>query len=261
MPDSTLKSHPPAKASPQPRGPRRWWRIPAVLLGGLLLLPGLCYVLLDPLVKYEIRGFLEDSLKVPARLRTVRVFLAGGARLEGLTVLNPEGYREPEAFHLATLEAVTRATFLLSNPRLITELTLRQPEFIVEFGDKETNWATLIRNAARQLSRKDPHEDSEGIRYAIHNIHVIEPRIRVAPTKLFPDGLLIPLRDVDLDQVGNLPDSPSTFYVAVAIILQAVITGKTRDGSEIPSALRSRISAELQEGGKAFREALSPRKK
>lgn len=260
MPDSTLKAHSPAKTSPQPRSHRRWWWIPAGILGILLLLPVLGYVVLDPIVKYEIRGFLEDTLKVPARLRTVRVFLAGGARLEGLTILNPEGYREPEAFHLGALEAVTRATVLLRNPRIVSELTLRQPEFIVEFGDKETNWATLIRNAARELSRKDPQEHSEDVRYAIHNVHVIQPRIRVAPTKLFPDGLLIPLRDVDLDQVGNLPDSPSTFYVAVAVIIQAVITGKTSDGSEIPSALRSRISAELLEGGKAFREVLSPKK-
>jgi len=260
MPESALKPTP-ATVSPRTRPRRRWWLIPTGLLGGLLLLLGLVYVVIDPVAAIKIRGFLQDTLNVPVHLRSIRIFLAGGARLEGLTILNPPGYRDPEAFHLETLEAVTRASFLLQNPRLISELTLRQPEFIVEFGEKESNWATLIRSVSRELQQQKAKPDhAEGIRYAIHNIHVIQPRIRVAPTKLFPEGLLIPLRDLHLDQVGNLPDSPSTFYVAVVILIQAVITGKTSDGSELPSALRSRISAELLEGGKVLSDVLGPKK-
>src|SRR5690349_11371199 len=120
MRDSALKEKPPPKASPRTRRHRRWWLIPAGIVGGLVLLLGLGYGVLDPIVNHEIRGFLEDTLKVPARLRTVRVFLAGGARLEGLTILNPEGFKEPEAFHLESLEAVTRATALLRNPRILS---------------------------------------------------------------------------------------------------------------------------------------------
>ena len=227
------------------------------VVGSLILLVLAAWVLIDPLVRGQIRSSLQSTLKTPVNIRSVRIVLAGGARIEGVTILNPPGFKEREAFHLESVEAVTRASVLLRNPIVISELRILQPEFIVDFGDQETNWAALIRNAARQLPRKDEKPDRPPLGFVIRQIQIVQPVIRIAPTRQFPDGLLIRLKDVTLEGIGNLPDSPSTFYVAVAVVLQALITGGTADGTAIPSAIRSRLADELQEGGKAFTEALS----
>lgn len=246
------------RISRRPHG-RRILIVLGVIAASLVVTIGIAYVAIDPIVRRAIRSYLQDTLDTPVRLRSVRILLAGGARIEGLTVLNPPGFREREAFHLQSLEAVSPATAAFRNPIVVQEVLIRQPEFIIEFGEEETNWAALIRNASRELEKeKEEPSDGPGLGFVVRNVQIVQPVLRIAPTKLFPDGLLLRFRDVTLERIGNTPDSPTPFYLAVAILIQAILTGETSDGTAIPSAVRSRLGDELLEGGRAITEALGP---
>lgn len=90
---------------------------------------------------------------------------------------------------MGTLEAVTQVSAVMRNPIVISELSIRQPEFILDFGQKETNWASLIRNASQDLAAEDKKPDEPGLGFVIRNVQVVQPVVRVSPTKLFPKGL------------------------------------------------------------------------
>lgn len=268
MPDPALRSRSsrtlppkPAEGKAPPKRRRKALRISLIAAAALLVaLPVLAYLLLGPILRVKVVGFLERTTHAPVRLRSAGLRLAGGAQLRSLSILNPPGYAEPEAFHLEDLKAATSVTALLQNPLAIRELTIVQPEFTLEFGERESNWAHLIRTASRELSEKKSPPDPDPQKFIIRNIRIVKPMIRIAPMKLVPNGALVRLNDVTLDYIGNTPDSPSTFSLAVAAIFQALFTGDRLESGRFPSALSSRLADEFREAGRAFSEAVTPSK-
>jgi hypothetical protein len=106
--------------------------------------------------------------------------------------------------------------------------------------------------AAQEGRAHDPDGDKK---FKIGALKIVDPVIHFR-SAAFPDGILLDLKDVELKKVGNTPDSSSKTYIVLASILQAILTGGIKEGTDLPRSVTGSLKEELSEAGKAFGDVL-----
>jgi uncharacterized protein involved in outer membrane biogenesis len=111
---------------------------------------GVYYVLtnLDSIVEQAIETYGSQATKTAVRVDGVSIKLGeGSAAITGLTVGNPAGYVEPNAFSLGQVRAGIDLESLQQEPYVINEIAVLSPQIFVEINeDKKTNLNELKNN-------------------------------------------------------------------------------------------------------------------
>ena len=210
---------------------------------------------LDPWVERTIEDEGSQALGTSLLLDAARLRLRGGVQLDRLAVLNPDSGPTQgdlgEAFRVDRIVARSRLRAVLADPVEVAELEVVQPEFTFVFADGRSNWGELMQALARRVpSAGDPERSPAPRRFLIRKTRIRRPILHLHAPAL-GEGLTLRLRDIELDRIGNLPDSPTPLYLVLAALLQALVTGGL-DDEGMPRALRSSLGAELEEALKAF---------
>ena len=109
---------------------------------------------LDNLIRQEIVQVAERSLKTKVHVGSVRTDLrAGTLTIEDITVANPPGFRNPNAFTLRGIEAAVDY-----ETREILRIVVESPEITIEERDDQVNVAALL-SAAEADSTPEPESD------------------------------------------------------------------------------------------------------
>jgi hypothetical protein len=223
----------------------------ALLILGLLGL----MLFIDPIVERALEKEGTEALGAPLLLSSAKLRLRGGLQFDRLVVLNPEGSPRQEdlgeAFRVERVVARTRLTAVLSDPVEIAELVIVQPEFSFVFGKGGSNWGALMRNLSSRIPPEgSPDRSPEARRFLIRRTKIVRPVLHFRGP-LLQQGLTLRLKDIELDRIGNLPDSPAPLYLVLAALLQGLLTGALEDEG-FPGAVSSTLGGELEEAVKGF---------
>ena len=245
----------------------RIWSRPGVKIGAwvvfaLVWIPFLAAISMvigiNPIFNRQVEKLGEKALRVPVRLHRASVSFAGRLSLGRFTIANPPGFAEETAASFDGLYAAVPLRNLFRQELDIPVLTVVHPVFNLELGHdgKPSNWAVLMKNLAESLPKKDEPTTPDGDKkFKIGALKIVDPVIHFR-SAAFPDGILLDLKDVELKKVGNTPDSSSKTYIVLASILQAILTGGIKEGTDLPRSVTGSLKDELSEAGKAFGDVL-----
>ena len=239
---------------------RRGVKPVAWTLAVLVWLPFLFVILMvlgiNPIFTMAVKKLGSKALKVPVSLQRASVSFSGKLRLGHLIIANPEQFTRYDAVSFDGLYAEVPLRSLLGNVIEIPVLTVVNPVFNLEMGEKNkpSNWAVLMKNLSQSLPKSnEPATPDSEKHFIIRDLKIVHPIVRYRST-LFPDGIDLDLKDVELKKIGNTSDSRSKTYMVFASIFQAILTGGIKD-KNLPGDVRGSLKTELGDVSKAFGQA------
>lgn len=130
---------------------RRW--ISGLLLGviAVIIIVLLCAIgNLDRIVKAGIEKYGSRSVGTEVAVQSVRIRLKEGrAEIHGLTVGNPAGFREKNAFSLGEIAADIDVRSVAEEVKIIEEIVVAAPQITVEMNqDRTFNLNVILKNLA-----------------------------------------------------------------------------------------------------------------
>jgi uncharacterized protein involved in outer membrane biogenesis len=236
---------------------RRRFRLATIILAIIIALPLLLVLAvalwINPIIRKTSEKLATDALGLPVAVDGVRVNLAGRVQLQRLAVGNPLPYKEVRSFRLGRMDAAVSISTLFNQTIEVQDLTLENPELIVEFDKDRTNWGTIFDNLVK--ASKAPKVD-EGRKFVIRRIRIAHPVV-VVHAKEVPNGVRIQLRDIELRDVGSASGSGSPTYLVLATIFQAIVTGAVDQWTGAPGNLGSTFEADVARGSQPFEGKLT----
>lgn len=218
----------------------------AILLALVIALPSVVLVALliglNPAIRASVEKMATASTGVPVSLEDVRINLIGGVHLTRLAIANPKEFREVRAFRFGRLDAEVSLASLTSKTIEIQDVLLVNPEITIEFDHGKTNWGVLT----KQLTAKGQRPvESQEKKFVIHRFRITKALVVVRAPSL-PKGVAIRLRDIELESIGDSPDSPATFSLVLTTVIQALITGAIEEWTGIPGELGDILGGETK---------------
>ena len=191
-----------------------------VLLLLLLFLVGVIWV--SPVVKKAVEVYGPEVLGAEVKMEDVDVgFVRGVAKIDGLVVANPEGYKEPIAIQAETLKISLQMRSVFSDTVVINDILLDSPVISYEKHKGVNNLVQLQKNAvawADSLSDGEKKESSTKViikRFRIKNgtLRVKLPALPAVPIKL---------ADIERNDIGGEDSNAQNFGHATKDILASL---------------------------------------
>jgi len=198
-----------------------------LILGVLLVITiaiavGVYYVLtnLDSLVEAAIEKYGSEATQTSVLVDGVKINLVDGAAgIKGLTIANPAGYSQPNAFSLGEIRAAIDLESLQEQPYIINEITVLAPQVYVEINEaNKTNLNELKKNlasasvAAKQ--EKEPQPTSDGStkqpRLIIRRVTFADGNIQATVAALDNKQLQLKLPGLEMTNLGGSKGATTT---------------------------------------------------
>jgi hypothetical protein len=216
----------------------------AILLALVVALPSILLVALligvNPMVRASVEKMGTISTGVPVSLEDARVNIIGGLHLKRLAIANPKEFREVRAFRFSRLDAEVSLASLASKTIEIQDILLVNPEITIEFDHGKTNWGVLSKQLTAKSQRPVAAQEQK---FVIHRFRITKAVVVVRAPSL-PKGVAIRLRDIELEAIGDTPDSPAPFSLVLSTVVQALITGAIEEWVGIPGELGETLGGE-----------------
>ena len=225
--------------------------IPCILLVALL-------IVLNPAIRSAVESMGTDAVGVPVGLENVRVNIIGGVHLTRFSIGSPRGFREVRSFRFGQLDAEVAPIGLLGRTIEIQDILLVEPEITLEFDGKTFNWGVMMEKLVDKS--KKPGEGGDGTKFVIHRFRIERPVVLFRAPSL-PKGVLLRLRDIELQEIGSAPGSAATFSLVLATVVQALITGAIDEWAGIPGELGDILGDESARTSGALGDSFSRAKK
>lgn len=158
----------------------------------------------------------------------VRPF-SGIARLEGLVVGNPDGYKTPSAFELGEVSMKLDVKSLTSDTIVIEEILIDGPAITFEKSLKKSNIAKLLENVQSatapeegdEVQTEAETEEPSGKLVVIDRVLIKGSKVKLSTALLMGKAVTLPLPPVEVNDIGK--DSGGTsFGAAIGEILTAL---------------------------------------
>jgi hypothetical protein len=179
----------------------------AVIVGG---------VFLGNIVKAGVERVGPKITQVTIKLDAVNLsLLTGSARIQGLVVGNPEGYKAPQAISVGVAAVEVNPLSVLSDKIVVRSIEVRNPEITFEGNPFSGNNLTKIRdnvNAATAASQ--PPSTSQTAQAAgkpakkleVDDFLITGAKVHVSLTGIGGKEMTLPLPDIHLTDMGKGTD-------------------------------------------------------
>ena len=106
------------------------------------------FLSLNPFIKRIIETTGTDATKTNVTVSNVNIELTSGkGAIEGFTIANPTGFKEPQAFSLGGIELKVDTSTVTKNPVVIDEILVKAPEIVFEVNKEgKANMGVLKEN-------------------------------------------------------------------------------------------------------------------
>jgi uncharacterized protein involved in outer membrane biogenesis len=219
----------------------------AILLALVIAIPSILLVTvligLNPMIRASVEKMATASTGVPVSLEDASVNIIGGVHLKRMAIANPKEFREVRAFRFSRFDAEVSLPSLTSKTIEIQDVLLVNPELTIEFDHGKTNWGVLSKQLAAKSQR--PVEGQEK-KFVIHRFRITKAVVVLRSPSL-PKGVAVHLRDIELESIGDSPDSPATFSLVLSTVVQALITGAIEEWTGIPGELGDILGRETSD--------------
>ncbi len=169
---------------------------------------------------------------VPVTLEKASVSpMRGEAKLKGLIVGNPEGFKTPSMFELNDLKVKLTIQSVLSDEIQIESIQIDGPMITYEQGLKGNNITALMKQIEENLGTDDSDTEEEGDseggkKVVIDEVIISNAKVRLSITGLGGKAAGMPLPTITLKDIGK-ETGGVTFAEAIGEIVSAVLHGVT----------------------------------
>lgn len=231
-----------------------------ILLIIIAIAGGVYYVLtnLDSLVAEAIETYGSQATRTAVRVDGVSISLGeGSAAISGLTVGNPAGYVQPNAFSLGQVRAGIDLESLQEEPYVINEIAVLSPQVFVEINkDNKTNLNELKNNLlpakpAAEAPAKAETSSGAGPRLILRKVQFEGGKILARVAALDNKQYELDLPALNMSNLGGSKGATATELAreivtrltdsATKVVKQKIIDGKL---AEIKAEAREKIDAE-----------------
>lgn len=177
--------------------------------GGILALLVAAYLILifgcGSIVRSRINAYGPRLTQTDVKLTAAQLSpLSGTGSLLGLSVGNPKGWSDAEAFHLTSIHIDVVPSSIFSDHIVINEIVINDPELLYETHLVSSNIGDLIKNIAKS-TKKSP-ADSAVVKNGRKVTFVIKKlRLQRGHVKLGvgPTAVTLDLPETEFDNLGT----------------------------------------------------------
>ena len=170
-------------------------------------------LMLDGIVKEGVQTVGPKITKVSVDLKAVHIgLLTGSAKVEGLVIGNPEGYKAPNAISVGTAEIGVNPLSILSDKIVVRTIHVISPEITFEGGLSGNNLSKIVDNleAFSQGSAKSgtkggtpPAASQSGKKIQVDDFLVTGAKVHVRLTDLGGKEMTLSLPNIELKNLGQ----------------------------------------------------------
>jgi hypothetical protein len=232
-------------------------------LGLLVLLIGGYFVVayaLDSIVKAGVNGFGPKLTQTKVVLAGANLSpLTGSGTLNGLTVGNPKGWSEGNAFYLGKVHVDVEPMSVFGDHVVINEITIDQPEFAYETKIISSNIKDLLKNIEQFTgSGGQPAETKEGkpIKFVVKKFRMTNAKATLGAAGA---ALPVPLPPVSLDDVGVTEGGITADQLAGVLmknVLSSIVSGTANALGKVGSTSGASAVEKTKEAAKKAGESI-----
>jgi uncharacterized protein involved in outer membrane biogenesis len=223
---------------------------------------------LDAIVRRGVEKGGTYALKVPVTLSSASVSLRRGtARLNGLEVGNPEGFKSPRAMVFGEISATLNASSLNKDVIEIPEVVIRGAEINIEGDLKQgSNLARLTRNLDETIGSpggKAGEPKEAGKRLRIGLLRIENAKVSVGATFLGGEAASIDLDRIELRDIGDKGTGATAAEVTREVLRAIMVAAGRQTGragrfvGDLTKQLQlDKATGELQKAGQGLIEGL-----
>jgi uncharacterized protein involved in outer membrane biogenesis len=187
---------------------------------------------LDGIVKKGMETFGPQITKVSVSLETVHIVLfTGSAKITGLVVGNPGGYKEPQAISVGLAEVGVNPFSILSDKIVIRTVHVVAPEITFEGGLGGNNLGKIMENvnafaktgAKPSTNAAASTASQPGKKIEVDDFLITDAQVHVRLTELGGKEMNLILPDIHLTDLGKDSDGLTPADLTRAV-LKAVTT-------------------------------------
>ena len=144
--------------------------------------------------------------------------LSGEGTLTGLSVGNPSGWSQGDAFRLAKMHISLEPMSLMKDHIVVNELIIEQPEFLYETRLVTSNINDLLKNVEKAMGGKDAEattKEGKPIKLVVKKLVLKDGRVNLG---LGGQGVSIPLPPIDMVDIGVKEGGVTPAQLAFAIM-------------------------------------------
>lgn len=183
------------------------------VLGGLVVLIIIAVVVLalslDKIVKKSVNTLGPEITKVSVTVDDIHIgLLTGSAKVKGLVIGNPEGYKTPNAISVGTAAVGLDVASLLSDKIIIRSVLIDAPEITFEGGLSGNNLSQIAANAAgtNQTAATTTASGKPAKKIEVDDFLLTGAKVHVSLTGLVSKEATLTLPDIHLTDLGKSED-------------------------------------------------------
>lgn len=225
---------------------------------------------MDGLVKVAIEKYGSEAVKAQVSVASVSVDLKKAqVTLKKLSVANPEGFKEKNAFYAGEVVIDLDEKHLNTSKIIVQKVSIAAPTVTYEFSSKGDNLGVLQNNAisyAKQISESVGAESSKSsekskIKILIKDVYLSDVSLLLRDSRLFDASIKLPLPNIHMTKVGNAEDGSDPSEVAGQVMNSLFGSTKKVVTESAPAALeqagvqlKDAQTAVQDTGNKLFKE-------
>jgi len=184
---------------------------------------------LDGAIKKGVETIGPQIAKVDIKLDSVNLsLLSGSAKIKGLIVGNPEGYKTPNAISVGSTSVSVSPGSLLSDKIVVKSIRVESPEITFEGGLGGNNLSKILDNVnavaggADQTAPKEtaPKESKPGKKLQVDDFLITGAKVKVSIKGTGGFAAPVPIPDIHFTNLGDGPDGITPAELAKKVIAE-----------------------------------------
>ncbi len=235
-----------------------------IILGGFLGLGLVAYLgvafFLGSIVKAGVNNFGPKLTQTKVELASANLSpLSGSGTLSGLSVGNPKGWSDGQAFFLGKVHVDLEPFSIFGDHIVINEITIDQPEFLYETKFVSSNIKDLLKNieeftgSGRQTATT---KAGKPIKFIVKKFRLTNGKATIG---FGATALPVPLPLISLDNLGVAEGGITGDQLASALmkpVLSSIVEGTANAFSQVGSTTGAATLEKTKEAAKKAGESL-----
>jgi hypothetical protein len=203
-------------------------------------------VRMNSIARVGIEKSMSWALQVPVTVASVDIsILSGEAKIRGLIIGNPTGYKTAQAFSIDQASARLDLASFRGDEPVIHEIFIQAPDITLEQGLRESNLSRLAKNTSRFSNSKKSQTDETTQAIKIERLVIEKGQVGVSSPVLRGEVMPVVLPSITLTNLGGKKGTPAVAQ-AMGQIFIAILEGVAQSGQgQIPAETLQSIQASV----------------
>lgn len=189
------------------KGMKKGLKIALYVLGGLVALIAVVLITLPLWISPVATSVAESVVPVftGCQFKMEKFNLnpfSGKLRITEVHLSNPEGYKEPEAFSVSTVNVEVATCSLLTSTIHVKDITIQGPFVGITMENGTNNFMAILANLKSKLGSSKGEEKEAGVKDEGPSKKIIIDHFELSGTRV-KMGLTIPIPSITLNDIGK----------------------------------------------------------